>query len=580
MNKKVFYFFIFVLFFLIFKMNSNVYAQSWITVSPVTLETELRSGENKSFSLNLFNESNRELKFKIAIKYLYQSTSGEFLSLDTIETEPSTSIDADEELSKISEDVNNINIELLKKYTCVEWITLDSKDDILVSQPKKGTPINLRIKVPRNTRNGFYYAIIELVSIDSSIEESPELESYSSLGSIKLRMILFIPIFINVNNRAVVKSSISGKYARIEKFEIQEIPEGVLFSALLANYSNNLIEGKGKLQINKDGQKFKEFELGSGRGMVLPGQKLNKEFILQPPYIPGKYQAIAIIDYGGRKIERSSEINFELTRDKLVTSEAFINEAEILIKEPIILETDKDYLSGKIIPGSARNLLARIYNYSEDQINVYGRINDISFANKTQLDIKLAPESFEIEPNKFKNVRITLKCPEVIDDGNKYYQIDFIPENIGIQKLDDDLKEISSCPVYLMLENVKGNKTEKILIEDFQVTVEEKAQSGLFPHFYIKFRNTGDVHLQPEYVITFYGIKNEDESGLPIIGEEMIETVSSRVEDKKIILPGMDDTVEISLNNPIKMDEKQYKVQIKVINESKEIFSEFINISF
>lgn len=531
----------------LFLFTGNAYTQLELTMSPLTIERNLKPGSKTRYEVFLMNESDKELKIKCKPIDLYQNEmTGQFLP-------------------NLKGDKNVI-------FSCTEWIT--SKTENIVIEPKSSFLFEGEIIVPKTVAHGSYSSMI-LFTIEREENEGPDVEGAPTSAYVPIDYYTGSVVFIQIYPRGV--ANIRGnKFAEIEKFEVTESDKGLLFTAKLVNLGKNFITVNGRLAILKEGEEVRHKPFGGG--LVIPGQKVDFKSYISPPYIPGNYKAIVSINYGGLR-EVTAAISFQLSKDHLITG---IAEENIILdtKEVVYLIPNQDTIESKIIPGNIRTFNISITNGSSESVQIKNWAENATKIASTEYaeHIQIKPDNDEIKSNQRKNFKVIISTPKNLEDGNKYAKIIFSPKTLGEKNLSDQEQKMYSSEVFLVLDNVKGIKNEKIKMKKLDIKFIEKENGKYYPRYIFTFENTGNVHINPSLFLKISELPfTEKESGAEVITNVTDSFNLNSIESSGIILPGMDGEIFVDSDRPMEKDRSRYNMEVIFKNGNNEIFKDYTN---
>jgi P pilus assembly chaperone PapD len=538
MNKRFYWLLLSFCIFIVFSFP--LFAQVGFNISPVSFDLELFPGGKTDFEIVLFNETERYVTYYAKITDVIQSNNGQYLPINW-------------ESSSEEGEQNS-------QFSCSKWIEIKQNEFNFAPWEKK--EIKGSIRVPLRVPYGSYSALVnfELGKTNQAIEESGA-ELTVSTGAV---------IFLNVKKRGVVQTR-AGKYGVIENFEVNNLDQVKVFKATLKNMGKDYIEGEGKLQIFRENKKVYDGPLDQGRGRVLPGQKIDFVTYINPPFPPGNYHAKAIISYGGVK-SAQAEISFVNYDNQIVLGEKNLENSESM-GEFITITANKELENLKIIPKSTRTVNISLRNDSKELVTFDTEINNVSNLASTHFkeNIEVTPKHFEIAPYHSKNVKIVVRCPENISDGNKYVDVKFIPITYGKEKISENLHEVYSNSVFLLLSNVKGEKIEKASVLDVDIQLEE-TETEYFPNVKVHFYNEGNIHIKPVLSVTINEKKIESSGEDVLLSSKDNKGITLGTEPTdEIALPGMDGDISLRFNKPLKKENALYNVTITLINSEDNV---------
>jgi P pilus assembly chaperone PapD len=539
MVSKYLYYLIILFFILIF--SYPLFSQVGFNISPLSFDLEIFPGEKIDFEIALFNETDRSVTYYSRITDAIQSDNGQYLPIDWDSTE-----DGNKQISHFS---------------CSKWIELESEE--LNFSPWERKIIKGSIHIPQRVPYGSYSALInfDLYRRDQTPKIEEGVQVSISTGTV---------IFLNVKKRGVIQSK-AGKYGVIENFEVKNYDKFKVFTASFKNLGKYFIDGQGKLQIfREDNKKVYDGALGQGRGRVLPGQKVDFITYINPPFPSGNYRAKAIISYGGNK-SAEAEISFVNYDNQIVLGEKNLENAES-IGEFLTITANKELENLKIIPKSTRTVNISLRNDSKELVTFDVKVNNVSNLASTHFkdNIEVTPEHFEIAPYHSKNVKVVVRCPENISDGNKYVDVKFIPITYGKEKISENLQEVYSNSVFLLLSNVKGEKIEKASVLDVDIQLEE-TETEYFPNIKVHFYNEGNIHIKPVLSVTINEKKIESSGEDVLVSSKDNKGITLGTEPSdEIALPGMDGEISLRFKS-LKKDNALYNVTVTLINSEDNV---------
>lgn len=528
-------------------LPSPAFSQGGITFSPLSVDLELAPGSRSNFSFNVINETEREVYFSCFIADVLQGERGEYLPV----TESKESLAPGPQVS------------------CSNWIKLSEQK--IVVPPLQRKEIKAELTVPGSASPGSYVAMVVFQSENQETDRRSVVEGAMPAAT-DISLQAGGVVFLQVQRRGV-RQTRTGRYGEIEKFEVVKEKEGLKFIATLSNRGKNFIEGKGQLVISKEGKKIIDSPLGSGRGRVIPGNKINFVTLLTRPLPPGEYSALALIDYGGISTAQA-RVSFNVKEGETVESTTFEKKLSA-IEEPISITLKNDLIESKILSHSNRNFTVPVYNDSSRSLIIETSVRDVSSIESTRFSpyVKVTPTEFEIPPHKSKAVKITINNPDELTDGNKYVRVDFVPKKANAEPLSEELQKTFSTSAFLMLDNIKGEKKEEVSIKNMEVNLIEERQGEFRPQIVINYLNTGNVHINPSCSITLSEVIDEKvrEKGAVAVMPETISFTSGS-DTLDVVLPGMESSLVLDSRTPIKPGKFQAEITIK--NEGKEILKE------
>lgn len=427
-----------------------------------------------------------------------------------------------------------------------------------VLEPGGRREIPITITVPHSVTPGSY--ALALVLRNTHVGERE--------AGVRARIIGVI--FVDVRRPGIAKGQ-GGKYGEIKRFEVIQDKRGISFLAFLANRGNYFIEGKGRvLIVDKNGRKIAEFPCGKGRGRVIPGSVVGFPALLTEPLPKGEYVAIAQIDYGGVR-PAEARLSFSCEGLKLLSGGPFVREVSEE-NVPVVLGLKETVVETKIVPGAKRTVSVPVQNDFPLPVLVGVKVRDAAPFDSARCAefASVNPEVLEIPPYKTKVVRVTMAFPENLPAGDKYLELALIPEKAGEKVLSPELKEASAASVFLVFDNVRGEKVKEAKLKNVEIQLAQDEAGNLFPRFLVSYMNTGNTHLTPSCRIEVNEVPKEQKG---VVLERLGALVSLRSEPSEdLVLPGMEGNVVLSSENPLYPGE--YRLKVSLFEGEKELLTQ------
>jgi hypothetical protein len=545
----------FVLIILIFFCCPLGLAQTALTFSPLSHEILMLAGSKQEISFFLINESNNEMTLKASLFDVFQGESGIYFPI----VESKEAVFFNQQIS------------------CLKWFQF--KEEIFTIEPHKRKEVKAEIFVPRNASVGDYVAIvgfeiIDLGTIKSEIDNMKYLEKSNKenlmLENKGFAIATSSLVFLRVRKRGVTNQR-NGKYGEIMNMEVDQDEKGIKFLATLINRGKFNIEGEGKVEVYRGSEKVNEFPLGSGRGRVLPGNKLDYITIMSKSLPPGDYIAKVKINYGGIS-EAQAETKFIIKEKEIIKGPTELDYKQI--ENPYYISVNNDLIESKIVPGSKRNITVILTNDSKDKLFINSFVEDFSFIESTNFSqhINILPDSFEILPFKNKAIKINIDVPNEIQEGNKYLKINFLPQEAEGIIISKKLQEVFGTSVFLILENVKGRKIQEISLESVIIDFLEIERGRIFPHFLIQFFNKGNIHIIPSCQIKISELQNDMNDKGAFLEKTLKTIYLSSGEQNNTVFPGMNGIFEITSKQAL--SQGKYQAEIVIINGEEELMKD------
>lgn len=423
----------------------------------------------------------------------------------------------------------------------------------------KQQEIPVTLTVPSSTPNGSY--VLALAILNTHVGEKKV--------NIQVRFVGLI--FLTVRRPGVFQSR-GGKYGEIGRFEVKEDREGIRFVAFLANRGRYYIEGKGKVLIveKTTGRKVAEVPFQVGRGRVIPENAIGFPALLTEPLPKGEYVAVAQIDYGGVK-PAEARLSFSCEGLKLLSGGSFVREASDE-NVPVVLGLQETVVETKIVPGAKRTVSVPVRNDFPLPVLVRVKARDAAPFDSARCAEFAAvnPEVLEIPPYKTKVVRVTMAFPGNLPQGDKYLELTLVPEKAGEKALSPELQEASAASVFLVFDNVRGEKVKEATLKNVEIQLAQDEAGNLFPRFLVSYLNTGNTHLTPSCRIEVNEVPREQKG---VVLERVGALISLRSEPSEdLVLPGMEGNITLSSQTPLYPGE--YRLKVSLFEGEKELLTQ------
>jgi len=488
-------------------LAAPAYSQFHVLLSPQIVPLELRPGSRTTVILDLTNQDNENpVSIRLYAKDIYQGLEGAYHLSDTA-----------------------------MPYSCVDWLVLP--DSLIEVGPGKTRQVSVSIEVPYRAVGGAYAAVVfEMVR-----EKAGKTVEDAMAAQFEYRFQM--PAWIEIE----VKRP-RGLRRRLAPGEIKVTPtaddpglakkygdRGMAISAEVENIGNIHVRTKGRFIIRDENRRLvRDTRLGSGRGTVLPGAKTRLRTITKLPR-PGKYTIKAIVEYGGRS-PAIAQTTFEITSGLA----ARIGESEVAL--PLWIDMRPDRFEPSVPMGGFRVFGTTVMNREDTPVEVdvgLGRVyydeNGQMWVSEEDSDsgrsctpwLTVEPRHFVLDPQRRKNVRITLNVPGGVAGG--YYSSVIFNTRLVADTGAPGLPTPIYCPIFL---TVPPNLEPGGEIAD--VIIEHPRESAVT--LTAEFRNSGNVH----QIIS--GGVNLQRWVVPGVVEGLEVTDTARFEDFATLLLETDST--------------------------------------
>jgi len=443
---------------------SAALAQQSIVVSPQVTQLEMTPGSRKAFEIVVGNASETSpVVVHLGVASISQNQRGDY-----------TVIKGENE------------------WSCASWITVD-RTTVSIA-PGDVVPVRCLIQAPF-TAGGGRYAAITVAFGNPDRGTAPLSTSFEyMLGSyVEVTMVSGLARrSVGVSNLQVVpvkgNKTMENEYGS-DAFFITADVENSGNIGVIAEATLRVTQQKGLLQ--------REVPLGTGRGMVLPGAtvKYRSLFKQKPP--AGVYSAEATLHYGGYK-PAVTRIVFS------VTPEGEIIPGRVESVETVGLGITPPRFDLRAAPGSRKTVGVTIHNVEDYAVRIAtaklplsqrpdGRLvatQDPALASCVDW-IEVDPDTFEVEPNTRKRLRISINVPPNAE-GSAYSRLAFIPLETDVST--QTMEEAYTSDIFL---SIVPDLRESVEIAAFDVTSEGRFKPVACT---FKVKNTGNTHVDIEAV--------------------------------------------------------------------------------
>ncbi len=450
---------------LLWLAGTKVHGQFNVSLEPQIVEVQLRPGKRAVLPFRLANEDTAmTVRVRVTASDIRQGSRGEYMLADSV-----------------------------TPYSCVSWLTLT--DTIIEIGPGEAREIPVTVNVPFNARGGGYGAVVfEMVQ-----KERPAADPTALVFGARYRFQLPAWIEITIQSERAARGRL--KPTTVTVVPTGDIPEmlekygdrGMVVTTEVENTGDVHVFTKGRLIIRDENQRLvRDTKLGSGRGAILPGAKASLTTITKLPP-PGKYTAKAIVDYGGRS-PAIAQTSFEITSGQAART----GKSDIAL--PLYVDLRPENFDPSIPVGGFRVMGLSLLNREQEQVAVDIGLGRISFDENGQMWVSdeqvdsgrtcaswlaIEPRNFMLDPDRRKNVQITLKVPDGVGGG--YYSCLVVNTRLASDTGSSTLPTPIYCPIFLTVP-----PDLKLGGEIVDVDVEHPTESAVM--LKTEFRNMGNIH--------------------------------------------------------------------------------------
>lgn len=367
--------------------------------------------------------------------------------------------------------------EKLKAWSCLDWVTVDKKR--LDIQPLGKDKAHIKIKVPLRA-HGFYGMAI--------IVRSEPIRTEEANVAVELRFL--VPVLVEIQGRPP-QQKIDLVDINMQFLEQSEKnPATTLVSMEIVNKGGTYSRLKGNINVMRQaGEHWQRISQAEFREVgIIPGVELNLKSDLKRRLPPGNYKLRGALYVDGRQIRPLvKEIDF--VGDPTVT--------EVAADIPLIL--DSSILSIKAVPGSVRTSVIKVWNPSEEAVNVSvvaevpESLRGVSLGELKGDDltcaewVEVAPKNFTLRPGGRQNIRVIARLPKNLEMHANYYAA------LGLRAVYADGQSAGETRSLVCVQNAKMEARPVAQAMKVSLAAEEGSK-------YIvraRFANVGNIHFTP-----------------------------------------------------------------------------------
>ncbi len=436
----------------VFLFANSCFAQ--FMVQPMKLEATPLSGAVVKTSVQLQNYGTVPRSVEVRLLELTQWENGVWRTIDP-----------------------NSNFDTSKLVSCSKWITV--KGDNFTVPGLRAVPVPITLRVPRGVR-GFHAAAIEA-----------RLKPPTGVVGVAMTYVFVIPILVEVQGVAM-RHEIELRNTGLEFAEASaKEPARTLVSVSVVNDGGTFsrLNAFARVRGFRDGywreitqMKFEECNIMPGVGLVL---KSNMGRSLPS----GKYKVEGSLYVDGRR-GNMFEKEIDYVGDPSVKT--------VGTDAPLFLTPTEVTLDG--VPGGTRGGIIKVYNASEDVVNVKMDLAVPPFLRGIALGevegtdlvcvewVQIEPEQFTLGPSEEETVQIISKLPKEAATHAWYYAL----LRIRSTYKDGQNAGVKTAPICV------GNKTveTKPGVQPVKVTI--GLQEGSKYIVVGRFWNVGNIHVTPK----------------------------------------------------------------------------------
>ena len=424
-------------------------------VEPMVVELTPRPGELVKQQLRIHNDSEKEKQtVELSVVELGQSEDGVWEAI-----EPGSGLDTS------------------KKFSCREWMKFDVNSIEL--RPVSIRPVSFTLRAPGGIR-GFYSA-----AVLASMRYPPD-----SKG-VALVVQYVVPILVQMQGTPVRQ--------KVELSDVGlEFREATAENPATTFVSMGIVNNGGSYSRLRSLARVRRFSAGHWREVtkaefknvgIMPGHELRIRHDIEKSLPAGKYEVDGVVYVDGRLIKPlAKEIDF--AGDPSVTK----------VGTDVSLYLEPPEVTVNAVPGGTRTEALKVYNASEDTINIsttftipstlkgvaYGDLmgTDLSCVNW----VKVVPEKFTVGPYESQSIGITAEMPNPSKMHPRYYA------SLNLHAAYGDGQKAGEKSAVICVAN--KNIEAKRLAQAMKLTV--GATEGSRYVVVGRFNNIGTIHFTPK----------------------------------------------------------------------------------
>jgi hypothetical protein len=466
--------FIFVITAALLLSATTVSGQSSFIVQPMALTFRIAAGQVTTASLSLQNITpDQSNKFVLRVVDLSQEDDGGWLLVDPDPNSP--------DYIK--------GFDTSKLLSCRKWITLDKYAASV--KPASAENVAVRLKVPSGIR-GFYCAGIVVG------EEGSRPYQGDIIGA-GVRVQYLVPVLVEITGRTaqhvIELTDVGLELKPAEEKNPSSTNIVITTTNKGATYSNITAFARLRGFFQDHWREITITEVGSSH--ILPGVQLKLKYDIKRSLPPGKYSISGAVYMAGRLLKKMDK-EFDFVGDPTAT--------KLLTDAPLDLEPADVIIPCS--PGTSRPSTLKIYNASEDELNIkiqsavpLSLRNTVvgSTENNTRIFgselscvdwLEVTPKEFTMPSRGQKTIRVAAKIPANATMYANYFAL------LGVFATYADGQNAGLTQMYVCLENKQKGITPKGSVLPVRLDL-----AYLEPSKYLaiaEFANQRDVYITPK----------------------------------------------------------------------------------
>jgi len=382
--------------------------------------------------------------------------------------------------------------------SCADWITV--RPATFKLSPGQGKRIVLQVRVPRGTVGGYY----ALISCTATGQEAGDAEAQGRLqAGIRFRYRNLVPFLLAVpgsNMQAIIDGAAPMFY---------KAPDGDGYTIKLAlrNRGNTHARITGSFDIRTEsGRSLEKFEMGSGRGLLLPEHERLFESKSNMNLADGVYRAQVRLDLdkSNRPMEKAFSFYVEKGQPRVAEISDELRTKLSSQSSGFIVTPRQITMASR--PGGRRTEAVEVVNLTENELTLIARMGEWV---RTSSNTDLIPDSSPAHKRSGLNF-LTLRQTEVILPPNGRRRVPIlasIPSNatgevyaaLYFNRRDRELDQTPQARIRrgaMVRIQAEGTGQCDAELAAFEANRDTKGATI----FTVQYRNTGNLSFAPEAV--------------------------------------------------------------------------------
>jgi len=382
--------------------------------------------------------------------------------------------------------------------SCADWITVNPAAFTL--SPGESKRIVLQVRVPKDTVGGYY----ALISCTATGQEAGDAEGEGRVqAGIRFRHRNLVPLLLAVpgsNMQAIIDGA-------APTFSKAPDGDGYTIQLPLRNRGNTHARITGSFEISTEsGQSLEKFEMGSGRGLLLPEHERLFESKSNVNLADGVYRAQVRLDLdkSSRPMEKAFSFYVEKGQPRVAEISDELRTKLTSQSSGFIVTPSQITMASR--PGGRRTEALEVVNLTENELTLIARTGEWL---RTSSNTDLIPDGAPAHKRSGLNF-LTLRQPEVVLPPNGRRRVPLlasIPSNatgevyaaLYFDRQDRELDQTPQARIRrgaMVRIQAEGTGQRDAELAAFEANRDTKGATI----FTVQYRNTGDLSFTPEAV--------------------------------------------------------------------------------